>query len=310
MRDSGAWVTAGNTGAAGETVSAERRRIDYDPLRFLKCSPMLRKLCRLVFAASLVLAAPWAQALVFAVNEGVTYRVPLDEVRGRYAVIAADLSRILKQPVTVEPVGDYPSLRRGLAAKDYDLAMVHPAHLSIQAIKESGYRLVAVTKGFQQYRASFLVKADSPLRSLGDLKGLKLGAPDEDSITSWMVRASLRDAQIDPKSLRITYTRYQDAVPFFVENGLTASGATASNSLVKDWQAKGGRVLFQSKPVPIKHIIASPKLSADQLAKVRDYLLNLDASDEGKKKLEPIKYSGFERYDEAGLLAIGAWLGL
>jgi hypothetical protein len=68
-------------------------------------------------AALLLVTAPWAQALVFAVNEGVTYRVPTEEIRGRYAALAADLSKLLKQPVTVEPVGDYPSLRRGLAAK-------------------------------------------------------------------------------------------------------------------------------------------------------------------------------------------------
>lgn len=271
---------------------------------------MLRDVSRCLLAALLVMSAPWAHALVFAVNEGVTYRVPLEEVRSRYAAMASDLSKILKQPVTVEPIGDYPTLRRGLAAKTYDLAMVHPAHLSIQAIKESNYKLVVVTKGFQQYQASFLVKSDSPLKSLGDLKGMKLGAPDEDSITSWMVRASLRDAQIDPKAMAITYTRYQDAVPFFVENNLTASGATASNSLVKAWQAKGGKVLFQSKPVPIKHIIASPAIAPEQLVKVRDYFLSLSESDEGKKKLEPTKYSGFERYDDAALLTIGTWLGL
>ena len=265
---------------------------------------------RALLAMLLLAASPWAQALVFAVNEGVSYRVPLEEVRGRYAAIAADLSKILKQPVTVEPIGDYPSLRKGLAAKTYDLAMVHPAHLSIQAIKESGYKLVVVTKGFQKYTASFLVRADSPLKTLADMKGLKLGAPDEDSITAWMVRATLRDAQVDPKTLAITYTRYQDAVPFFVENSLTNVGATASNALVKAWQAKGGKVLAQSKPVPIKHIIASPGLSPDQIDKVREYLLALDTNDEGKKKLEPTKYSGFERYDDAALMAIGAWLGL
>jgi ABC-type phosphate/phosphonate transport system substrate-binding protein len=258
----------------------------------------------------LLAASPWAQALVFAVNEGVSYRVPIEEIRGRYAAIAADLSKILKQPVTIEPIGDYPSLRKGLAAKSYDLAMVHPAHLSIQAIRDSGYKLVVVTKGFQKYTASFLVKADSPLKSLAELKGLKLGAPDEDSITAWMVRATLRDAKVDPKGMAITYTRYQDAVPFFVENNLTTSGATASNALVKAWQAKGGKILAQSRPVPIKHIIASPSLSADQIDKVREYLVALDSTDEGKKKLEPSKYTGFERYDEAELLKIGAWLGL
>ena len=43
---------------------------------------------------------------------------------------------------------------------------------------------------------------------------------------------------------------------------------------------------------------------------MRDYLVGLDGSAEGKKKLEPTKYSGFERYDEARMLEIGAWLGL
>ena len=271
---------------------------------------MISTLVRSSMVLLLLAVSPWAQALVFAVNEGVSYRVPIEEIRGRYAAIAADLSRILKQPVTIEPIGDYPSLRKGLAAKSYDLAMVHPAHLSIQAIKDSGYKLVAVTKGYQKYTASFLVKADSPLKSLSDLKGLKLGAPDEDSITAWMVRATLRDANVDPKGRAITYTRYQDAVPFFVENSLTNSGATASNALVKAWQAKGGKVLAQSKPVPIKHIIAGPSLTADQIDKVREYLVTLDTTDEGKKKLEPSKYTGFERYDEAELLKIGAWLGL
>lgn len=261
-------------------------------------------------AALLLLSVSWANAIVFAINEGVSYRVPNEEIRNRYAAIAGDLSKLLKQPVTVEPIADYPTLRRGLAEKQYDIAMVHPAHLSIVAIRDSHYKLIAVTKGFQQYRASFLVKKDSPLKSLGDLKGLRLGVPDEDSITAWMVRATLRDANLDPKAMAISYMRYQDAIPFAVENNLTSAGATAANGIVKNWQGQGGKVLLQSKPVPIKHIIAGPSLTAEQIDKVRDYLTSLDSTDEGKKKLEASKYSGFVRYDEAALLAVGTWLGL
>jgi ABC-type phosphate/phosphonate transport system substrate-binding protein len=264
-------------------------------------------------AASLLLAAfcGLAQAdLVFAVNEGVTYRVPNEEIRARYAAIAADLSKLLKQPVQVEPVADYPSLRKGLADKAYDVALVHPAHLSIEAIKKSDYKLLAVTKGFQDYKANFLVAADSPLKSLADLKGRKLGAPDEDSITSWMVRATIRDQVGDAKQVAYVYTRYQDAVLFFVENSLTPAGATASSAVIKAWQAKGGRVLATSKAVPIKHVIASPKLSAEQAQVVRDYLLALDTTEDGKKKLEPTKWKGFAPYDHAAMMALGTWLGL
>ena len=266
---------------------------------------------RAVVASVLAAAASVAQAtLVFAINEGVAYRVPSDEIRTRYTGMAADLSRLLKQPVVIEPISAYPTLRKGLADKAYDIAMVHSAHLSIEAMKKSGYKLVAVTKGYQDYTASFLVKAASPLKSLADLKGRKLGAPDEDSITSWMVRATLRDALGAADQVTYLYTRYQDAVPFFVENNFTPSGATAAGSVIKGWQAGGGKVLAKSRPVPIKHIIASPNMAPDQVEKLRDYLLALDSTDEGRKKLEPTKYTGFAKYDDAAMMAIGTWLGL
>lgn len=264
------------------------------------------------WAAAVLLAVTvqGAQALNFAVNEGVTYRVADDEIRQKYAVIAADLSRLLKQPVSIVPTSQYSVLRRGLAEKSYDIAMVHPAHISIEAMKKSGYRLAAVTKGFQEYRASFLVKADSPLHSLSDLKDRSLGAPDQDSITSWITRASIRDALGDAAQVKYVYTRYQDAVPFFVENSLTQSGATASSAVIRQWQAQGGKVLFVSRPVPIKHLIVGPQVSAEDFARLRDYFIELDSTEEGRKKLLGIQWKGFAAYDEAELIRIGTWLGL
>ena len=268
------------------------------------------RLLRAILALALFGIATASHALVFAINEGVTYRVSNDEIRAKYAALAADLSKLLKQPVQVEPIGDYPTLRKGLETKEYDLAFIHPAHLSILAMRDSGYKLLAVTKGYQNYTASFLVRPDSPYKTLNDLKGLSLGAPDEDSITAWMVRATLRDALGDAKQVKLVYTRYQDAVPFFVDKGLTHAGATAANAVVKGWTAQGGKILAKSKPVPIKHMLAGSSLSAEQVQKVRDYLLGLDTTEEGKKKLEPTKYEGFAPYSEADMLAIGKWLAL
>jgi phosphonate transport system substrate-binding protein len=271
---------------------------------------MNRTLMRCGVGLLLALLSTFAQALVFAVNEGVTYRVPNEEIRVKYAAIAADLAKLLRQPVTIEPIAGYPQLRQGLADKAYDLAMVHPAHLSILAMKKSGYRLVVVTKGFQDYRANFLVKADSPLKSIAELKGRRIGAPDEDSITAWMMRATIRDALGDASQVGYVYTRYQEAVPFFVENNLTPSGVTAANAVIKDWTARGGRVLGRSKPVPIKHIIASPSMSNEDVAAVRDYLTGLDTTEEGRRKLAATKWQGFAQHDPAALLELGTWLGL
>jgi ABC-type phosphate/phosphonate transport system substrate-binding protein len=259
---------------------------------------------------ALACATGWTKDLVFAVNEGVTYRVSNDEIRARYAAVAADLAKLLGQPVQIEPVGDYTSLRKGLAEKSFDLALVHPAHVSIAAIKASGWQLVAVTKGWENYRASFMVRADAPYKSLADLRGMKLGAPDEDSITSWIVRATLRDALGAGGKMALTYTRYQDAVPFMVENTFTQVGASASGTIVQQWEARGGKVIARSRPVPIKHVIASPTMSPEQVAKVREYLVGLDSTEAGRKKLEPMKVQGYVVYDATALLALGTWLGL
>ena len=106
---------------------------------------MTLALLRRATLAALLATPLWAQALVFAVNEGVTYRVTDEEIRARYVAISTDLSKLLNQTVRVEPVASYPVLRKGLADKAYDLALVHPMHISATAIKNSGYKLVATT---------------------------------------------------------------------------------------------------------------------------------------------------------------------
>jgi len=244
---------------------------------------------------------------VFAVNEGVTYRVNPGATAERFKDLADDLSKLLKRPVKIQPVTDYKELAAGLGEQRYDMAWVHPAHHSIRAMARNDYKLVALTKGFTEYRASFLVPANSPLKSVAELKGAKIGAPDEDSITSVIMRATLKDAGATSE---ISYVRLQEAVPFMVENKLVATGVTASKAVVKDWQDKGGKVLFASKPVPIKHLIASAKLSDAQRAQLTSYFVGLENSPEGKKRLEGLNVGGFLEYDQNTLAGIGKWLGV
>jgi phosphonate transport system substrate-binding protein len=227
----------------------------------------------------------------------------------RFQGIADDLGKILKQPVKIQPVTDYKELAAGLADKRFDMAYVHPAHHSIRAMQNSGYSLVALTKGFTEYKASFMVRNDSGVTGLAGLKGKKIGAPDEDSITSVMMRASLREA-LGAEALPTTYVRMQDAVPFMVENHFVEAGVSASRAVVKSWQDKGGKVAFTSRPVPIKHLIASGKLSVEQRAQLSEYFVALDQSEGGKKRLEGMNVSGFLASDQAALLGLGKWLGL
>jgi ABC-type phosphate/phosphonate transport system substrate-binding protein len=219
------------------------------------------------------------------------------------------LIKILKRPVRIEYMDEYVQMGKDLEVGRYDLAYVHPAHYAIRAIDKARYRLVAVTKGYTEYRASFLIRNDATYQSLTDPRIHQVGMPDADSITAWIVRATLRDA-LGPgaKKLRLRYTRYQDAVPFMVDYGFAEVGATAASAVIKEYTAKGGRVMMQSKAVPIKELIASPSLSAQDFAHIQQYFLNLEATDEGQRRLTKLGYKGFATYDESALIGLGRWL--
>jgi ABC-type phosphate/phosphonate transport system substrate-binding protein len=256
------------------------------------------------------MGASAAEELVFAVNEGVTYRITPQETRERYRDLADVIGRVLDRDVRIEPVDNYNVLRKGYEDGIYDIAYIHPAHHALRAIRDHKYQLVALTRGFTDYKARFLVKTDSPLKAAEDIQGQRLVTPDADSITAWMVRATLRDLKIDLAKMKVSTTRYQDGIPFFLTNGFTDVGSTASGAVVRDWQAKGGRVLFESRPVPIKIFIASSRLRRAEVERLRRTLTGLDAAPRDRAALQKIGFAGFIPGDEATLAELTRWLGL
>jgi len=273
---------------------------------------MNRSLLTAVVAIWLALATPWAAAadLVFSVTEGVTYYQTNKEIAGRFQPLTDLLAKALKRPVRIVIVSPYDDVRAGLARQEYDLAFIHPAHVALAAIKSGKYKSVAWTAGFTDYAVSMLMNKDRPFTRLEDLRGLTVVSPDPDSITAAMLRSMLRDQKLGAADVKIITTRYQDAVPFYVEYGFADAGATAAKAVVQQWTQKGGKVLLSSRPVAIKQVIASTKLSADDEQQIRAVLLGLAQSDAGRSALATLGYKGFvepSRDDEQKTIA---WLGL
>ena len=280
---------------------------------------MIRRLAALAFAA-LVAAGASAQPteLVFAVTEGVTYQATPKEIRDKFAPIAQVIATATGRRVRTVLVPAYDDARAGLKAQEFDVAFVHPAHIPLAEIKAGRYKAIAWTQGFTEYTASWLMSANQPLKSMEDLKGRTVVTPDPDSITSWMVRAMFRvdkmattDArEPTPSAVRVITTRYQDAVPFYLEYNFAQVGVTASNAVVKSWTDKGGKVLLKSRPVPIKQFIVSSKLPPAEAQKIKDALLGLKDAKGGPQALETVGYKGFVPPNPEIEQQVIAWLGL
>jgi ABC-type phosphate/phosphonate transport system substrate-binding protein len=260
----------------------------------------------------LALNAPAAGAadLVFAVTEGVTYYQTNKEITARFQPLTEIISRALKRPVRTVVVSAYNDLRAGLARQEYDLAFVHPAHVALAAVKSGKYKSVAWTTGYTDYTVSLLMNKDQPFTRLEDLRGRTVVSPDPDSITAAMLRSMLRDQKLGPADVKIITTRYQDAVPFYVEYGFAQAGATAAKAVVQAWTQKGGKVLLSSRPVPIKQMIASTSLSAGDAQQIHDALLALTQNDAGRSALATLGYTGFVDPSRDDELKTIVWLGL
>jgi phosphonate transport system substrate-binding protein len=278
-----------------------------------------RVLCSALLA---LLAAATAGAqereLVFAITEGVTYQATPKDIRDKFAPIADVIARAAGRRVRLLVVPAYDDLRAGLLAQEYDVAFVHPAHVAMAEIKADRYRALAWTSGFTEYTVSLMMNADQPLKSLDELKGRTIVTPDPDSITAAMVRAMFRVEKLPlaagrdpvPGSVRVITTRYQDAVPFYLENGFAQVGATAASAVVKSWTDKGGKVLARSRPVPIKQILAASTMPSDTQARIRQALLNLRETKAGREALDVVGYKGFVAPNADVERSTIAWLGL
>ena len=268
---------------------------------------LLASICSLIAAAE---PARTASDLVFSVTEGVTYQATPKEIREKFEPIAELIGKALHRNVKVVLVPGYDDVRAGLARQEFDLSYIHPAHVAMAEIKAGRYRAVAWTSGYTDYTVSLLAKPDEPIGAVVDLKGRKLVTPDPDSITSVMVRAILSDQNVRPPDLKVLTTRYQDAVPFYLEHGFANVGATAANAVVKAWTDKGGKVVFRSRGVPIKQFIVSSRLSPQEQEQIQDVLVNLVQSEAGRRALAASSYKGFVVPDASVEQATITWLRL
>ena len=262
------------------------------------------------FVVATALAAFSSQALTLGVTEGVTYRATDAEIEAKFAPIAKALSTATKQPVKIQIISSYNGLREALKQGQLDIAFIHPAHVSFEAIKAGNYKSAAWTTGFTEYKVSFLCNEPQPITAWSTLSGKGLVTPDADSITAVMTRAMLREKAVDSKSVNIQVTRFQDAVPFYVENKFASYGATASGAVIKTWKDKGGKTCAQSRGMPIKHWLVSSKLDTTSTTAVRESLLSMEQSENGKKALAASGYKGFIASDAATEKTLTTWLGL
>lgn len=244
------------------------------------------------------------EALLLGVNEGAAEQEAYSAIQRKYQGLADYLSRVLKRPVHLESSQNLKHSASNLKKDRYDLFYARPANVAALAIRDEKFQLVAMVKG--EFAVNFIVKADSPLKKPDDIKGKRI-ALARNTLMGNAGLAELRDRGLTPGGDRIQSAQYQEAVAFMVEKGFADVGMVAP-MVSKEWTAKGGRVLFQSRKMPFWCLLASPKLSTQDVEAMRTALLHMDESDDGKKILEQMGVKGFVPGNPQEYLDLLAWI--
>ena len=256
----------------------------------------------LMFAASPVRATN----VLFGIAEGVAEQASFGDMQDKYQPLADYLGRVIKAKVTLESSQNIKSAVENLKKNRYELMFCRPSNVSAKAIRDNKYQLVAMAKG--DFVANFIVRKDSGFKKPEDIMTHIIALPEQGSLMAKVGLATIRDLGGKIPQNQLRYTHYQEAVNFMVEMKFAETGIVAP-ALAKAWEKKGGVTLFKSKKLPFWSIIASSKISQEDVAKMQKALIDMENTDEGKKILAKVGVKGWVPGNPKEYVDMLTWLG-
>lgn len=252
--------------------------------------------------------ADMKSSVVLSINEGTSGSSDFLTMQDKYLPLADYLTRKIKLQVKLESATTLKLILTGLEKHRFELLLVRPAHIAAKGMRDYHYQLAVAAEG--ESKAYFITKPDSPLKSLKDLKGKRIAMPDPDAYPTHIGLAMLKQAGVPIGPDTIAYSRSQEAVGYAVKQGFVAAGVVISYSKVfKNWEKDGGRVLTASPSLPFWGILASPDMPPALLAQIRQALVDLKNTEEGKTILKGIGIPGFVEGDPQSYANMLKFLG-
>jgi phosphonate transport system substrate-binding protein len=198
---------------------------------------------------------------------------------------------------------DYTGVVEALRANKLDIAFLTPASY-VLAKNEANIRVILKSerKGIPFYYAAIIVRADSGIRSLDDLRGKSFAFGDALSTTGNVIpRRMLKERGIDPVRHfeQVLHSGGHDATVLAVLHGKVDAGATYANSpdgsdtawmryLKNAEEAKKIRAIAFSEPIPADNLVVSASLERGLVDQIEQTFIELSSDPQGKKMLREL----------------------
>lgn len=198
----------------------------------------------------------------------------LDELEENFEPFRVALESVLGIPVTFYAVPNYSAAAPALLANDLDIALAGPSEYLLLRGRAQAEPLVNVTR--PDYYSMIMVRADSGITSLADLKGQTIAMRTEGSTAGHIFPIKLlKDAGVNPDDIQIKM--FGDQGMEALVSGEVAAWADSHNRFIEfttnQGLDQGITVLAQGDPLPGDIFVANPSLGPEFIKELRSKML-------------------------------------
>ena len=210
---------------------------------------------------------------------------------------------------TVFVTPSYAGVLQALQADQIDCAYLNPLSyvLATQQFENTPQKLVPLAMPYFNnsltYKGIIFVRADSPIKTLADLKGKSFAFGDRTSTSSFLYPAGLlKKAGIDPskdlKPVNISGTagvlavlnKQVDAGAIY-ETGIDQAFTDPVTKKVDQSKVSQFRVIATTAPIPNGMIVVRGNLDPATLTKLKAALVNVNTTPEGQAALKAVPWN-------------------
>jgi len=199
----------------------------------------------------------------------------------------------------LEASRDYAEFDKKLYARKFHFALPNP-YQTVKAL-DRGYRVFGKMGDDENFRGIILVRRDSGINSVADLKGKSVSYPAPTALAATMMpQYFLHTHGLDVnRDVENVYVGSQESSILNVYAGNVAAGATWPvpwMAFVREQPEKAREleVKWQTETLPNSSLVARDDVAPALVEKVAGLLFSLQASEAGRRMLDRIPLSRFE----------------
>lgn len=187
-----------------------------------------------------------------------------------------------------------------LRARDFAFALSNPYH-TWRASQHDGYRIFAKMGNDDAFRGIWIVRRDSGIARLADLKGKKVSFPPKSALAATMMpQLQLKQAGIDPaRDIDASFVGSQHASIMGVYQKTVAAGTTwplawTTFQRMHPAEARELEARFPTGPLVNQGIVARDDVPPDLVARVGELMVAMKQSEKGRALLAKVPITEFE----------------